>query len=354
MRSAKIGGRSALGASLAACAALALPASSQALAKTVEPIPRVTTAGVSYVLSSSALLNAVIDPNGTATSYYFQWGPAGTFGPTAGFTSQTPTVSVGSGTTQVKVGQSVTGLQQGVVYHFRAVAIYGQGKVVYGRELVFTPKQTPLLFELARSFQAVVGTPFILSGALSGFGNAHKAIVLQASPYPFLEPFTNIGVPGVTDSSGRFAFRVAHLSKSTQFRVSTLDLRPLYSPVTTVHAQVRVTFSVRSSGRPGLVRLFGTVSPAAVGAQVQFQVQKKVRPRPGEETATPTRYLTQFTTVAKKGNRTFSRFSMVVTVRHGGRYRAFVKLPTTGPLASGWSANTVVLHAAPASTRRGK
>jgi hypothetical protein len=354
MRSGNIGGRSALGASLVACAALALPASSQAVANPVEPIPRVTTAAVSYVLSSSALLNAVIDPNSTPTSYYFQWGPAATFGPTAGYTSQTPTVSVGSGTAQVKVGQAVTGLQQGVAYHFRAVGIYGQGNLVYGRDQVFTAKQTPLLFELAKSFQAVVGTPFILSGALTGFGNAHKAVVLQASPYPYLEPFTNIGVPGVTDASGRFAFRVAHLSRSTQFRVSTLDLRPLYSPVTTVHAQVRVTLSVRSSGHPGLVRLFGTVSPAAVGAQVQFQVQKKVRPRPGEETATPTRYVTQFTTVARKGNRTFSRFSMVVTVRHGGRYRAFVKLPTTGPLASGWSAHTVVLHAAPVGTRRGK
>jgi hypothetical protein len=353
MTSGKIGCRSALAASLAACAALALPAGSQALAKPVEPTPRVTTAGATYVLSSSALLNAVIDPNGTPTSYYFQWGPAAMFGPTAGYTSQTPTVSVGSGMTDIKVGQSVAGLQQGVVYHFRAVGIYGQGKVSYGRDLVFTAKQTPLLFELARSFQAVVGTPFILSGGLSGFGNAHKAIVLQASPYPYLEPFINIGVPGVTDASGRFAFRVAHLSRSTQFRVSTLDLRPLYSPVTTVHAQVRVTLNVRSSGHPGLVRLFGTVSPAAVGAQVQFQVQKKVRPRPGEETETPTRYFTQFTTVAKKGNRTFSRFSMVVTVRHGGRYRAFVKLPP-GPLASGWSAQTFVLHAAPGNTRRGK
>src|SRR5260370_37752816 len=103
MRSGKIGAGSPLGASLVACAVVAPPASSQALAKPVEPAPRVTTAGVSYVLSSSALLNAVIDPKGTPTSYYFQWGPTATFGPSAGYTSQTPTVSVGSGTTEVKV-----------------------------------------------------------------------------------------------------------------------------------------------------------------------------------------------------------------------------------------------------------
>jgi hypothetical protein len=328
------------------CAAIAPSAGSHATASAAETVPRVTTAGASYVLVSSALLNAVVDPNGTPTSYYFQYGPVASAGPTNGYTSQTPTVSVGSGTAEVKVGQPIAGLQQGVVYHFRVVALYGQGKAVVGHDAVFTAKQIPLVFALPHSSQAVIGTPFVLSGTLAGFGSAHHAVVLQASPYPYLEAFTNIGVPGMTDATGRFAFRVANLSTSTQFRVSTLDPRPLYSQVETVHAQVRVTLSVRSSGHLGLVRLFGTVTPAAVGAKVQFQVQKKARPLPGEEVETTTRYLTQFTTVVKKGTRTYSRFSMIVTIRHGGRYRAFVKLPT-GPLASGVSIQTVVLHAAP-------
>ena len=133
----------------------------------------------------------------------------------------------------------------------------------------------------------------------------------------------------------------------------TLDLRPIYSAVKLARASARVTLRVRSSGHGGLVRLYGTVTPAAVGAQVQFQLLKAARPREGasEESETASHYATQFTSVVKKATRTFSRFSLVVTVRHGGRYRAFVKLHG-GPLVSGASTQTVVLHAAPSSKRR--
>jgi hypothetical protein len=345
MSTCKIGRWMALCTPLLAGAVLAMPAG--AITAPV-PVPRVSTAGASHVLPTSALLNASIDPNGTPTSYYFRYGPTPAYG------SQTPTLPVGSGTTRVKVGQPVAGLQQGVVYHFRVVAVYEQTKVVEGRDQTFTPKLIPLVFQLAKSQQAVVGVPFIFSGTLNGFGSAHHTVVLQASPFPYLEAFTNIGAPGITDATGRFSFRVANLSTSTEFRVITQDPRPVYSPVTTVHAAVRVTLGVRSSGHRGLVRLFGTVTPAEVGAQVQFQLLKPVRPRSSEETETSTRYVSQFTTVVKKGTRTFSRFSVVTKVLHGGRYRAFVKLRSGGPLVSGFSTQTVVLHASPRSVRKAK
>src|SRR5712671_1159885 len=107
MSSRKIGRWMAVGAALLTGALAAMPAS----AVTLEPRPRVFTGKASYVLTSSALLTAVVNPNGVPTSYYFRYGP------TAAYGSQTPTVSVGSGVTKVKVGQPVSGLQQGVVYH---------------------------------------------------------------------------------------------------------------------------------------------------------------------------------------------------------------------------------------------
>jgi hypothetical protein len=347
MRSRRSGGLVAFGVALLAAATMAAPAGSQTTARSAETVPRVSTAGASHVLTSSALLNASIDPRGVSTSYYFQYGP------TIPYASQTPTVSVGAGTARVKVGQAVAGLLPGVAYHYRAVAVYGQNKLVFGRDVTFTPKPIPLVFKLDKSPPAVVGTPFIVSGTLTGFASAHHAVVLQASPYPYLDPFTTIGATGLTDAAGRFAFRVANLSKSTQFRVSTLDLRPVYSRVTKVSAAVRVTLKVRSSGHQGLVRLFGTVTPAAVGAKVEFQLEKKARPRSSEESETATRFVSQFTTVVKKFTRTSSRFSLVVSVRRGGRYRAFVKIPA-GPFVSGSSAQTVVLHAAPRSTQKRK
>jgi hypothetical protein len=313
--------------------------------------PTVSTGAAQHVLASSALLTGTLNPNGIPTSYYFQWGPSTAYG------AQTPTVSVGAGTTRVKVGQAIVGLQRGALYHFRIVALYGQGAVAFGKDRSFIVAGSGLKFELAKAPRVVVGTPFILSGTLTGLGAANLTVILQASPFPYLQPFTTIGLPGTTDRFGRFAFRVAHLSRSTEFRVITADLRPLYSRVLTVPAMVRVTLRVRSSGRPGLVRLFGTVTPAAVGARVSLQLLKAVRPGPGrgseesEESETATRYVTQFRTVVKKATRSFSRFSMVVNVRHGGRYRAFVKVKP-GPVASGYSSQTVVLHAAPSRKAR--
>jgi hypothetical protein len=57
--------------------------------------------------------------------------------------------------------------------------------------------------------------------------------------------------------------------------------------------------------------------------------------------------VTQFSTVVKRGTRTTSRFSAIVKVRRTGRYRAYVKLPA-GRLFSGYSIQTVVLHASKA------
>jgi hypothetical protein len=327
---------------LAAAALSASPAQA-ALGK-----PTVGTGQAQHVLISSALLTGIVNPNGIPTSYYFQWGPSTAYG------LQTPTVSVGAGTTRVKVGQAVVGLQRGVVYHFRIVAIYGQNQVAIGKDRSFVVTSTGLKFELAKAPTVVVGTPFVLRGTLTGPGAANHTVILQASPFPYLQPFTTIGLPGATDAFGRFAFRVAHLSKNTQFRVITTDPRPVYSRVLTVHAAVRVTLHVRSSGRPGLVRLYGTVTPAAVGAQVSFQLLKAVRPgrsqESEEESETAVRYVTLFRTVAKKATRGFSRFSLIVKVKRGGRYRALVKV-RPGPVVSGASTQTVVLHA-PSSKRK--
>jgi len=337
IRSFKIGRASILLCAGAMTAMLALPIGS-AVASKAPTHPRVTTSGALHVLVSSAELTAVINPEGFATSYYFQYGPTPAYG------LQTPTVSVGSGTLPLKVGQPIGGLV-GAVYHYRAVAVYGPGRLVLpGLDREFALSAGKPKIELAKVTPVVVGTPFEVTGTLTGVAVANRTVTLQASPFPYLEAFTSIGPPALTNASGRFAFRIAHLTTSTQFRAVTVELNPVYSPVITVRAAPRVTLHARSSG-VGLVRLYGTVSPAAVGARVSFQLEKLVRPGPkASEEEASTKFVTQFSTVVKRGTRTTSRFSAIVKVRHGGRYRAYVKLPP-GRLTSGYSTQTVVLRA---------
>jgi hypothetical protein len=343
MRGFKPGRRIALGALVLAIAAVSLPLAAPAATTKKPPssLPGANTDGAAHVLGTSALLTATIRPNGLETTYYFQYGLTMAYG------AQTATTSAGNGTAKVKVGRPVSGLQAGVLYHYRVVAINSAGKRE-GRDRTFVTGGTKLRFVIPKQVPDVFGSSMILSGTLTGSAGLNHRIVLQASPYPYLESFTNIGVPGVTDRFGHFAFRVAHLLSNTQFRVVTLDALPVYSSVVTVQVAVRVSFNMRTSGHSGLVRLFGTVTPAAPGARVEFQLLKAVRPGKNEES---TRYVSQFSTGIKHGGRTFSRFSLVVKVRRGGRYRVFVKV-RPGATASGTSTRTIVLHAAPGTTKK--
>jgi hypothetical protein len=322
--------------------AAALPIAGLA-APTKAGVPRALTGSARYVLGTSAQLAGVIEPNGADTSYYFQWGTTKAFG------NVTPTAHVGTGvpTPKVKVGQEIKGLTAGGEYFFRVVALYTGAKgpaSVTGATRRFIAKAAPLKFEVMKNLKQVAGSSFLLTGTLRGLGSQHHPIALQATQFPYTEPFASIAAPSTTDGAGRFFFRISRFTTSTEFRVTTLDPRPLYSPTITVHAEVRVVLHVRKSSQPGLVRLYGTVTPAVPGAAVLIQLNKPLK-RPTHSEATST-FATQFSSVVKKGARSFSRFSLIVNVLKSGAYRAFVKVKPGGPLISGTSA-TLVLHAGP-------
>jgi hypothetical protein len=343
--SRQIGSRRALGGVLAVSVALllALPTGSQASnSKT-----HVSTGPATHLRGTTGLLTGLVFPQGVETSYYFQYGVTTAYG------SQTPTLVAGSGTAKVPVGQPVAGLVPGTTYHFRLVGIAG-GVTITGRDKTFVAggtAKTRLVFRLAKpAAPDVFGSPALISGTLSGLGNANQSIALQASPYPYLEPFVNIGAPGTTNAVGAFSFRISNLTIGTQFRVVTLGKLPVYSPIVTEEVAPKVTLHVRATKRPGFVRFYGVVSPAKVGAPILFQLQKATRPHGALEIST--RYVTASSTVLKRGGITFSRFSAIVEIQHAGRYRAMVKL-NKGALVSGAS-NGVVLHNTVPAHKRGR
>ena len=322
-------------------------------------LPSVST-GAGHPRGAGVELEGTIDPNGEAvTSYYFQYGPTTAYG------AQTTPAALPAGTTKVKVGQIAAGLQAG--YHYRLVATNNHG-TKDGRDRTYTLKTTGRLkITLVRPRAAgqVVGSAITIEGALSGTGVADHDVVLQASPYPYKTAFTTVGAPQRTNSAGRFSMHVAHLTQSTRFQVVTIEPRPAYSPMITELATVRVTLHFRSAPHSkGLVRLYGTVSPAKTGAHVLFQLQKAARhprvriPRSeraeerAEEAAEAPRFVTKFSTTLKRATKTMSRFSAVVSIRQAGSYRAFVALPP-GPLAPGAS-TSVTLQAAPKKRDRRK
>src|SRR5688500_15185277 len=97
-------------AALAALALVLLTAS------TAYAAPGATTGGASNVTFSSARFAGTIDPNGQATTYYFEYGTTQRYG------SRTPDVSAGNGDSGRTVRSDVSGLAPNTTYHYRIVA----------------------------------------------------------------------------------------------------------------------------------------------------------------------------------------------------------------------------------------
>jgi hypothetical protein len=341
MRRSTIGRRLALTFALVACAATASPLAFAANGASSEKgKPVAVTGSVSHVRGLSAELDGAVVPGTQTTSYYFQYGPTSAYG------SQTTPGTLPPGSTRVKVAQTVTSFLPG--YHYRLVATSLAGSD-NGKDRTYTTKTVKGRFTVAKpTAPSVFGGPVAITGTLAGTGAANRKIVLQASPYPYLEPFSTVTAPIATNAAGAFVFHLATLSASTQFRVATLDPRPLYSSIVTEQVTVRVTLKVRTSKHKGLVRLYGTVTPAEVGARVFFQLRKAVRP--GGKSERTTKFATQFGAVVKRGTRTTSRFSAIEEISRGGRYRAYVVVKK-GALVPG-SSSTVVLAAAPSKAKK--
>lgn len=83
--------------------------------------PSAQTGGTSSVSDTSATLHGTIDPNGSVTSYYFEWGPTTSYG------NKGSAKSGGSGTQTESVEQTARNLTPGATYHYRLVASNASG-----------------------------------------------------------------------------------------------------------------------------------------------------------------------------------------------------------------------------------
>jgi hypothetical protein len=343
MTASKNAGRLSGVAALCATLLTVLLPAAPALADTTV---RASTGGVSHLKGTSGQLNGEVVTT-IPVNVFFEYGPNGAPLPYASKTKPlpiSPPQATNGRVKAVKVGQIVTGLLP--KYHYRIAATYvlnGETKTVYGKDKSFGGGAlNKLKFDIPKSKEepltATYGEPFELTGSLTGAGNANHGMVLQQTPFPYTETFTTL--PGTVFSSrtGSFVFRLARMTQNTQFRILTTDPRPLYSPAMIVHVTPRITLHVRSAGKTGLYRLYGTVSPARNGALITIQ---KLTPRKAISKRSGPAAHSVRTTILKRATSTLSRFSIVVSLTGSYRYRAFVKLPK-GKLDSGHSANVLI------------
>ena len=101
-------------------------------------LPAVTTSTAGNVTGSSASLSGSANPEGSATTVYFQYGLTASYG------SVTIGTSAGAGSAAVPFDATISGLTSDTTYHYRAVASSAAG-LVYGADRTFTTLTAPLI-----------------------------------------------------------------------------------------------------------------------------------------------------------------------------------------------------------------
>jgi hypothetical protein len=300
---------------IAACSAALGPLAVSAGAAVT--LPTVSTGKAVQVSYGSATLEGSVDPHGSDTSYYFQYGI------TKGYGGQTAIADAGAGTHAINVSLPVSGLQPLTQYHYRLVAVNAGGPASGVDKTLLTTKVPLALAILSSPNPVLFGGAVTVQGTLSGTGNANRAVVLQANQFPFTAGFQNVANPELTSATGSFSFPVLGLTSTMQFRVATTTTPPVLSPVAVENVAVRVTGHLGRASRRHFARFYGTVTPAETGMQV------------GILRITHGRGVLVGGTILRHRNQTSSRFSRVVPVR-AGVYRVLVRI-TNGAQISTYS-----------------
>jgi hypothetical protein len=124
--------------------------------------PTATTKAATNLTSTSAQLNGSVNPNGLATTYYFEYGTSPSYG------SKTAAANAGAGKGSESVSATATGIGAGV-YHFRLVASSSAG-TTYGSDLTFGSAGPPVV--LTGSAQGASTSGVTLTGSVNPQGNA--------------------------------------------------------------------------------------------------------------------------------------------------------------------------------------
>lgn len=148
--------------------------------------PSATTMGASPVTTSNATLNGTVNPNGTATTAWFEWGADNTLANPTSTSSQ----SVGSGSADNVISQAITGLTSGTTYYFRVVASSSAGTVK--GSIVACTTAAPLAPPAAQTFAAtsisIVGAT--LNGTVIPNGLATDAWFVWGTDPTLVNPST--------------------------------------------------------------------------------------------------------------------------------------------------------------------
>ena len=122
--------------------------------------PSVTTGAATGVSGGAATVHGNVNPNRSATTYFFEYGTTTTYG------STTTSTSAGSGSSAVAVSADLTGLSSGSTYDFRLVATNAHGTTEGDNEKFIASSPTTTRLVVSPD-PARPGAPVILTATVA-------------------------------------------------------------------------------------------------------------------------------------------------------------------------------------------
>ncbi|MER2562493.1 MAG: hypothetical protein ABTQ32_17345 [Myxococcaceae bacterium] len=145
--------------------------------------PSVTTSAATGVTSTTATLNASVNPLGSATTAWFRFSSANpsscndTFGTRAPLTA----IAVGSGTAASPVSTAISGLTAGTTYYFCVIAQNGNGTGFGSVQTFFTPGAPTVITTAAAN---VTSSGALVGGTVNPSADATTAWIRYATTSP--------------------------------------------------------------------------------------------------------------------------------------------------------------------------
>jgi hypothetical protein len=223
-----------------------------------------TTDPASDVTPIGATLHGTVDPRGTATSAFFQYGKTKNYG------TNTPQQSAGVSPGAIPLAAGITGLKSSTTYHYRVVAQNADGKT-FGKDVTFktaAPTTTPVFTPNPVPY----GDPVFVSGQIVGSGSNGAEVTLFGRAFPFTDPFTQFGNTVVADANGNYLFILSSAISTAQFEVRAKTNPPFTSSEQTLQVSSKISLAVADKVRKGhKVRFHGIVAPGQDGIVVEIQ-----------------------------------------------------------------------------------
>ncbi|HVW19509.1 MAG TPA: hypothetical protein VHB30_14800 [Solirubrobacteraceae bacterium] len=185
--------KTALACAIAAAAIAAVP-----VLAADDPPPNATTGPIENITATSATLTGTVNPRGSDTTYYFQYGA------TSGYGARTTSRSAGNGSAPIPVRIDVASLTPNARYHYRVVAV-SDGGTTRGADRVFTTSPPvvpqPSKLELARATINTISKTIDVLAPISARASGTATLSLRAAGQ------THTWTAEVDSANGRIATR---------------------------------------------------------------------------------------------------------------------------------------------------